>query len=139
MLLRYVLGDVVTLERGPCEACGRAGERMVAHHGRGDTRVKVRGQLVDLAAVSDLIGLQRDVAEHAIQMVPADPDETSTMDILRVVIAVSDHADADQVAARISQLIHASFSVRPEVQLADRDAIYSIDDTMKPARVRIER
>src|SRR5260370_37767633 len=47
VLLRYLVGDIVTLSRAPCPHCGRDGERGVASPQRTGNLVHCRGMLAD--------------------------------------------------------------------------------------------
>jgi phenylacetate-coenzyme A ligase PaaK-like adenylate-forming protein len=136
VLIRYALGDVVTLDRHRCPACGRAGERIVEHHGRGDTMVKVRGQLIDLRVVAGLVAADPDVTEHAIDLVPSDHQDASAMDVLRVRIAIAAGADPVDIAGRVEQSVSSAVSVRPLVIPTGAEEIFPVDEVMKPARVR---
>jgi phenylacetate-coenzyme A ligase PaaK-like adenylate-forming protein len=139
VLLRYALGDVVTLARDACPSCGRAGERIVAHHGRGDSRVKIRGQLVDLEGVSRMVAADPDVIEHTVAAIEADPGAPAGMDALRIRIAVRAGSDGTAVAERVARAVREAAAVRPEVLVGDPDSIYAVDDTMKPTRIRTGR
>ena len=54
VLLRYLVGDVVTLARAPCPHCGRDGERVVATPRRTGGLVKCRGMLVNTEVIPTL-------------------------------------------------------------------------------------
>ena len=55
VLLRYLVGDIVTLSRTPCPLCGRAGERVVATPRRTGNLVKCRGMLVNTDVIVDTL------------------------------------------------------------------------------------
>ena len=55
VLLRYLVGDIVTLSREPCPLCGRIGERVVATPRRTGNLVKCRGMLVNTDVVIDVL------------------------------------------------------------------------------------
>ncbi len=55
VLLRYLVGDIVTLARTPCPLCGRVGERVVAVPRRTGNLVKCRGMLVNTDVVVDVL------------------------------------------------------------------------------------
>lgn len=136
-LVRYALGDDVTLERGRCPACGRSGERLVAHHGRGDTMVKIRGQLVDLHVVESLLARDSEVAGYSIDVVGPDrADDPKAMDELRILVAAEPGTRHDDVRRRVSATVLEAVSVRPDIVPVDREDLYPIDEVMKPTRIR---
>ena len=55
VMLRYLVGDVVTLSRAPCPICGRVGERVTATPRRTGNLVKCRGMLVNTDLVADTV------------------------------------------------------------------------------------
>ena len=67
VLLRYLVGDIVTLARAPCPLCGRDGERVVATPRRTGSLVKCRGMLVNTDVILDTLsahGRHRRVPDH---------------------------------------------------------------------------
>lgn len=139
VLLRYDLGDIVTLDRRRCPACGRSGERLVAHHGRSDGSVKVRGQLVSLRVVSDAVAGDADVFEHAVTVERADSADPTGLDTLLVRIAIRPGADPESTAARIRDTVGAICAVTPRVDIVDPDDVYDPDQAMKPTRISGDR
>ena len=55
VLLRYLVGDIVTLARTSCPHCGRAGDRVVATPRRTGSLVKCRGMLVNTDVIIDVL------------------------------------------------------------------------------------
>ena len=71
VLLRYLVGDIVTLSRAPCPHCGRAGERVVATPRRTGNLVKCRGMLVNTDVMLDTLSAMAEIGEFQIVFAPA--------------------------------------------------------------------
>src|ERR1700704_3098554 len=63
VLLRYLVGDIVTLSRTLCPICGRAGERVVATPRRTGNLVKCRGMLVNTDVIVDTLSAMAAIAD----------------------------------------------------------------------------
>lgn len=137
VLLRYVLGDIVTLTRDSCPACGRAGERILSHEGRVDDKVKIRGHLVDLRGVLDVIARDPAIVEYAIEVTPPDPQLPASMDSLLIKIASASETPDETIVTRLTTSIADAVGVTPEVVMVAPDEIYAVDERMKPQRLRL--
>jgi phenylacetate-CoA ligase len=128
VLLRYLVGDIVTLSRQPCPHCGRPGERVVATPRRTGNLVKCRGMLVNTDVVVDLMSAMAGIGQF--QLVFAR--EAGAMD--RMVIRIEGEADAsliDRLTAQVQQAV----SLRPEIEFVARGALYDEAKSIKARRV----
>src|SRR4029077_6579445 len=66
VLLRYLVGDIVTLSRMPCPICGRMGERVVAAPRRTGNLVKCRGMLVNTDVIVDALSAMAELPEFQV-------------------------------------------------------------------------
>src|SRR5262245_38848784 len=119
VLLRYLVGDIVTLSRAPCPLCGRDGERVVATPRRTGNLVKCRGMLINTDVIIDTLSAMTGLGEF--QVVFADEDRPSAME--RLVIRIEREADPD-LAEAVTQRVRAAVSLRPEVEFVARGALY---------------
>lgn len=130
VLLRYLVGDIVTLSRAPCPHCGREGERVIATPRRTGNLVKCRGMLVNteviLATLAGLEGLGE------FQVVFAGEDRPGAME--RLVIRIERDADsvlAEEVVRRVREAV----SLRPEVEFVARGTLYDPERSIKMRRI----
>lgn len=139
VLLRYLVGDEVVLDHSPCPACGRTSLRIVDGPRRSGSMVKIKGMLVNLAAVTQLLERRSDVVEHQI-VVAADHDglETRPGSALVVRIALQDDVSAETIE-EITREIRSVTNVTPEIEMIDRDEIFDPDAEFKARRIVIER
>ena len=90
VLIRYLVGDIVTLSRTPRPHCGRVGERVVATPRRTGNLVKCRGMLVNTDVILDTLSAMAEIAEF--QVVFAPPAASGEME--RLLIRLERDADA---------------------------------------------
>ena len=93
VLLRYLVGDIVTLARTPCPLCGRVGERVVAVPRRTGNLVKCRGMLVNTDVVVDVLSGTEGIGQF--QLVFARDQEPGAMDRMVVRIERSGEGAGD--------------------------------------------
>lgn len=130
VLLRYVVGDVVTLSREPCPHCGRLGERVVTTPRRTGNLVKCRGMLVNTDVVLDVLSAVEGIGQYQIAFLR--DDAPGAMD--RMVLRIERGEDAglrEQLVQRVQQAV----SLRPEVEFVARGALYDQERSIKARRV----
>lgn len=130
VMLRYIVGDVVTLSLDPCPVSGRRGERVVATPRRTGNLVKCRGMLVNTDVVLDYLGAIDGVGDVQIEFrrddVPGAMDEM----ILRLEL----NGD-NGLREKISADIRAAVSMRPDVQFVGRGTLYDQNKSLKLRRI----
>jgi phenylacetate-coenzyme A ligase PaaK-like adenylate-forming protein len=134
VLLRYLVGDIVTLSRVPCPHCGRIGERVVSTPRRTGNLVKCRGMLVNTDVVIDVLSAVEGLGQF--QVVFARDDAPGAME--RMVIRIEREADEAGAAAlreRLTQGVQRAVSLRPEVEFVARGALYDQERSIKARRV----
>jgi phenylacetate-CoA ligase len=132
VLLRYLVGDVVTLARAPCPHCGRHGERVVATPRRTGGLVKCRGMLVNTELILDTLSAMAGLGEF--QIVFAGADQPGAME--RLVIRIERDEDSDaSLRDEVTQRVRAAVSLRPDVEFVARGALYDQERSIKAKRV----
>ena len=132
VLLRYLVGDVVTLARAPCPHCGRDGERVVATPRRTGNLVKCRGMLVNTEVILDTLSAMAGLGEF--QIVFAGADQPGAMERLVIRIERDKGTDA-ALREEVTQRVRAAVSLRPEVEFVARGALYDQERSIKARRV----
>jgi phenylacetate-CoA ligase len=130
VLLRYLVGDIVTLSRAPCPHCGRMGERVVTPPRRTGNLVKCRGMLVNTDVILDTLSAIPGIGEF--QIVLAGPERPGAME--RLVIRI-EHGPDDILREEVTQRVRAAVSLRPEVELVARGTLYDQERSIKTKRV----
>jgi len=134
VLLRYLVGDVVSMTTASCPHCGRTCPRISSEPVRSGDIVKIKGTLVNLQVLKDELDQFPDIEEYQIIVRALDPDDEFSMDDL--VIRLAGPADRREKTAlamieRTISLVH----IRPRIEFADRDTIFDPLKESKPRRV----
>jgi phenylacetate-coenzyme A ligase PaaK-like adenylate-forming protein len=130
VLLRYLVGDIVTLSRVPCPLCGRAGERVVAPPRRTGSLVKCRGMLVNTDVLLDLLSAMPEIAEFQVVFAAAPAPGAMERLLIRLERA-ADPALGEEVVRRV----RAAVSLRPDVEFLAPGALYDHERSIKARRV----
>lgn len=130
VMLRYLVGDVVSLSRAPCPHCGRIGERVIATPRRTGNLVKCRGMLVNTDVVADTVSALPGVSEF--QIVFTREQRAGAMD--EMVIRIEHAVNADLREAAINR-VRDAVSLRPEIEFVARGTLYDHEKSIKTKRV----
>ena len=134
VLIRYLVGDEVSLAHTPCPNCGRTGDRLVGPVVRTKDLIKVNGMLINPAALLDTIEAVPDVDEFQVVVGRQDPADPFSMDEMVVRVATP-RPDREAFAAAIVQAAAEAVGVRPRVEFAAAREIY--DPARQPKAVRL--
>ena len=132
VLLRYVVGDIVSLTHERCPHCGRNGDRIVGPAVRTKDLLKVKGMLLSPDQLQDAVGGVRGVDEFQIVVTRVDPADPFSMDEMVVRVATS-RADIEMIAAELVNAAARASGVRPRVEFA---AINDIYDPSRNAKIQ---
>ena len=102
-LIRFVVGDVVSIDRTPCPHCGRTSERVVGPVVRTKDLIKVKGMLINPDVLLDALQSMPAIAEFQIVIQQEDATDPLSMDEMLIRVALQNKADAsiaEEIAAR---------------------------------------
>lgn len=142
VLLRYLVGDVVTLSREPCPVCGRLGERIVTTPRRIGALVKCRGMLVNTDLVVETLSAIEGLGEF--QLLFRREDRLGAMDemVVRIEFDESEGLAArpsrgtrDNMRDEVVRRVRDAVSLRPEVEFEARGVLYDQERSIKAKRV----
>ena len=120
VLLRYVVGDVSALTWTPCPDCGWTGPRFTTAPRRTGALVKLKGTLVDLAAVHEvLLGLPG-LEEHQVVLVKTDRADPFSADTVLIRAAAAE-ADRPRLAPEIQRRVRATCEITVDVAFVPAD------------------
>jgi len=135
VLLRYVVGDIVALARGPCPLCGREGERVTTTPRRTGSLVKCRGMLVNTEVVADMLSGIAEVGEFQIVF----RRDEGAMDQLAIRIECADdsadNARSAELREEVTRRVRDAVSLRPDVEFVARGELYDHERSIKVKRV----
>jgi phenylacetate-CoA ligase len=133
VLIRFLVGDIVSIERTPCPHCGRSCERIVGPVVRTRDLVKVKGMLINPAVLLEALQGFPGVEELQVVIARADVEDPFSMDEMLVRVATR-RADRDELAAAIAARAQEAVQVRPRVEFVPAQEIYDPDSHAKAER-----
>lgn len=131
--LRYRVGDLASMSTAPCPQCGRTTPRVTSQPVRSGDIVKIKGTLVNLQALKDLLERAPQIDEYQIVIQPQDAADPFSPDelVLRIAASAGAPASPDLLLEQVARVAH----VRPRLEHADRDRIFDPLQAAKPQRV----
>lgn len=134
VLLRYAVGDRVSLLHDPCPLCGHVGTRISSDARRIDSFTKIKGTMVNLAAVQQALESSPLVDEFQIVIQKQDNRDPFSMD--EMVLRTSFNRDANEETTReIERLVRDICQIQPRIVEATSNEIYDPIREPKPKRV----
>lgn len=137
-LVRYLVGDIVSLTHEPCPHCGRTGDRIVPPIVRTKDLMKVKGMLINPTVLMDALRAVPEIDEFQVALTRQDPNDPLSMDemVLRVATSVPDR---DAFATRLVQVAQGAVQIRPRVEFRSASEIYDPMKQVKSVRLVDER
>jgi phenylacetate-coenzyme A ligase PaaK-like adenylate-forming protein len=133
VLIRFVVGDIVSIDHSPCCSCGRSGDRIVGPIVRTKDLVKVKGMLINPAVLLQTLEAMPGIEEFQVVVKRQDDADPLSMDelVIRVAApAAGREALARAIVARVEQAVR----VRPRVEHAQASEIYDAGRETKAVR-----
>ena len=139
-MLRYAPGDVVALTHERCPHCGRGEPRFVSGPHRADGLTKVRGTLIDPAALHEQLAqlLRQGIAEYQVAVTREDRRDPFSQDKLIVRVACEEAA-RERAAVAVPRLVKQAVEVTPSVEFLPADGFAEIAGSYKFSRFVDER
>ncbi len=131
VLIRFVVGDTVSIDRRPCPVCGRTSERIVGPVVRTKDLVKVKGMLINPAVLLDTLQSITGMDEFQVVVRRENSADPLSMDELVVRIAGADQAG---LAELVMTKARDAVRVRPRIEFVDAKEIYEAGQQTKVAR-----
>jgi phenylacetate-coenzyme A ligase PaaK-like adenylate-forming protein len=134
VLVRYVVGDIVSLAHEACLHCGRTGDRLVGPVVRTKDLVKVKGMLINPAVLLDTLRTVPGVDEFQVVFARQDPSDPLSMDemVLRVATA---RTDREALSATLVAAAAGAVGVRPRVEFTAANDIFDPGRDAKAERL----
>jgi phenylacetate-coenzyme A ligase PaaK-like adenylate-forming protein len=133
VLLRFLVGDIVSLARGACPHCGRTPDRVVGPVTRGSDLVKVKGMLINPAALVSALGALPGIDEFQVAVQRQDADDPYSMDEMVVRIACRAELREQLCSAVQSKAVEVT-RVSVRVEVVEAAQIYDAGRQTKASR-----
>jgi phenylacetate-coenzyme A ligase PaaK-like adenylate-forming protein len=137
-MLRYVVGDICSLSHAPCPECGRWEPRFTLAPYRTGGIVKVKGTLINVPALYDVLSKIEAIEEYEIIVSKTDPSDPFSEDEIRIRAACEQH-QRDQLSGTIPETVRRTLEVTPKVEFVPVDHYAEILKNYKFKRFRDER
>ena len=134
VLIRFLVGDMVSMTHSACPACGRTGDRLVGPVVRGSDLLKIKGMLVNPAVLLEALGAIYQVDEFQVVIGPQDPADPHSMDEMVVRIACQP-AHRERLSQEVMAKAVAAVRVRPLVEFVAAAEIYDPGRQAKAVRL----
>jgi phenylacetate-coenzyme A ligase PaaK-like adenylate-forming protein len=134
VLLRYRVGDIVSIARDSRLHRGRGGERLLGPAVRTKDLLKVKGMPINTAALLQRLQATPALEEFQVVVDRSDPTDPCPMDESLVRIAPRSATPHDAVMQELAGAPQATIGVRPRVVVEDRAAIHAAGRATKAAR-----
>jgi phenylacetate-CoA ligase len=133
VLVRFLVGDVVSIDRSGCPLCGRSGDRVVGPVVRTKDLVKVKGMLINPTVLLEALQGYPGVDELQVVVAHSDAADPFSMDemVLRVATRLP---EKKALAALLADRVQEVVRVRPRVVFADACDIYDPESQTKAQR-----
>ena len=133
-LVRYLVGDVVSLAHEACPHCGRIGDRVVPPIVRTKDLLKVKGMLINPTALLEAVRTVPGVDEYQVVLARQDASDLFSMDEMIVRVA-SQRTDREALTQAVVDAAQGAVCVRPRVEFAPAADIYNPARDSKATRL----
>jgi phenylacetate-CoA ligase len=133
-LIRYLVGDVVSLSHEQCPHCGRSGDRVVPPIVRTKDLLKVKGMLINPVVLLESLGAVPNVDEFQVVLSRQDENDPFSMDEMIVRIA-SPRTDRDNLVSAVTDAAQRAARIRPRVEFVTATDIYDPAKQSKASRL----
>ena len=132
VLIRFIVGDVVAIDRSPCPHCGRTSERVVGPVVRTKDLVKVKGMLINPAVLLDTLQSIAGIDEFQVVVRRENSADLLSMDelVVRVASSTDQVGLADTIVAKTREAVR----VRPRIEFVNAKDIYDAGRQTKATR-----
>jgi len=137
-LIRYMVGDIVSLSHEPCPHCGRTPDRIIGPIVRTKDLLKVKGMLINPTVLIDALRAVPEVEEFQVVLTRQDPADPLSMDEMVVRVATAS-TDRDALAQRVVRVAQDAVKIRPRIQFMAATDIYDPMKQVKSVRLVDER
>ena len=123
-LIRYLVGDIVSLTHEPCPNCGLGGDRVVPPIVRTKDLLKVKGMLINPTVLLESLTAVPNVDEFQVILTRQDENDAFSMDEMIVRIA-SPRTDQNALKLAVTEAAQSAARIRPQVEFVEASDSYA--------------
>jgi phenylacetate-coenzyme A ligase PaaK-like adenylate-forming protein len=133
VLIRFLIGDYVSIANDACPNCGRQGDRIVGPVTRAKDLVKVKGMLINPSVLLNGIQSITGIDEFQVVVCKAVASDPFSMDELKVRIATQ-VLDKEHLIRHLTETVQISVKVTPRIEIVAIEDIFNIEKHAKIQR-----
>lgn len=133
VLIRFLVGDNVSISNNACPHCGRFGDRIIGPVTRAKDLVKVKGMLINPSVLLSSIQAIDAIDEFQVIVCKADERDPFSMDELKVRIATLAE-DQPALRSQLTEAIKSSIKITPSIEIVSIADIFNVDKHAKVQR-----
>ena len=133
-LIRYLVGDIVSLTHELCPNCGLGGDRVVPPIVRTKDLLKVKGMLINPTVLLESLTAVPNVDEFQVILTRQDENDAFSMDEMIVRIA-SPRTDRNALKLAVTEAAQSAARIRPQVEFVEASDIYDPAKHSKATRL----
>ncbi len=137
-LLRYLVGDICTMSSEACPACSGWEPRFSSIPYRTGSIVKVKGTLVNVSALIDVLSRIQGIEEYEIILTQKDRTDPFSEDIMLIKTTCPQHVFSS-VSGQIREAVRRNQEVTPEVEWVPLEHFAATQMNYKFKRFKDER
>jgi phenylacetate-coenzyme A ligase PaaK-like adenylate-forming protein len=137
-LLRYVVGDICRLSYEACPECCRWEPRFDIIPYRTGGIIKVKGTLVNVSALYDILSSIDEIEEYEIIVTQIDPSDPFSEDVLLIRVACEENHQPG-LRKEVPDAVRRAQEVTPKIEFVPADHYAGILKDYKFKRFRDER
>jgi phenylacetate-CoA ligase len=138
-LLRFVLGDMVSITYEPCPHCGRNGMRLIGQPFRTSEIVKIKGTLINPDTLKTVLTSITGIDEYKIIFTKENLQDPFSIDKLKLQVSAKEGFNTTLLAQEVIAKVRNAVEVTPEVEFLTSTEIYDPRKSLKATRIVDER
>ncbi len=133
VLIRFLVGDNVSISTEACPHCSRMGDRIIGPVNRSKDLVKIKGMLINPTVLLNCIQDIANIDEFQVEVCKFDPNDPFSMDELKVRIATC-AKDTNKLITELTHSIKNAIKITPAIEIVCIEDIFNVDKHAKVQR-----
>ena len=132
-LNRFIVGDVVSIDRSPCPHCGRTSERIIGPVVRTKDLIKIKGMLVNPDVLLEVLQAMSEIDEFQVIIQKEKLNDPYSMDEMLIRVA-SSSSNLVALEKNLVQRVRQAATISPKIVFEQAHSIYKAGRETKAVR-----
>ncbi len=132
-LNRFIVGDVVSIDRSPCPHCGRTSERIIGPVVRTKDLIKIKGMLVNPDVLLEVLQAMSEIDEFQVIIQKEKLNDPYSMDEMLIRVA-SSSSNLVALEKNLVQRVRQAATISPKIVFEQAHSIYEAGRETKAVR-----